>query len=131
MPKNQRTAIPLCRSPFLQDVTIALGRRSLKGLRYRGSLEFELAEEDTDSGSIERLNIELRTVSHLTKISIWADGISWIYFADSRNGGVIFKKHANLAGMDIDDVAELLRSSLRDMETVKQIWERHAIPNAV
>ena len=131
MPRSKRTAIPLCRSSFLQDITIALRRRSIKGLRYHRLLEFELVEEDTESGPIERLNIESRTVSDVTKISIWADGISWIYFSDCRHEDVIFTKHADLSGMDIDDVAELLRSSLRDMETAKKVWNKRAMPNAV
>jgi hypothetical protein len=125
MRRKEQKAIPLCRSEFLQDVTIALGRRSLKSVRYQGTLDFELVEEDTNAGSSERLNIETRRLGSLTRISIWADGSSWIYVKNS----VIFEMYANLAGMEIYKVAELLHASLRDVDSVKQIWEQHTMPN--
>jgi len=72
MPVKKRPIIPLCRSPFLQDVTIALGRRSLKGVRYRNeTLSFEATEDDVDGDVVERLNIEARTsFGDLTKIAL-------------------------------------------------------------
>ena len=125
-----RKAIPLCRSPFLQDVTIALGRRSLKGIRYaHRTLEFEVTEEDLHGTTSERLDIEARSVTGaVTKITLWEDGLSWLFVA--RSGAAarpIFKQHANLGDLEVTEVAELLRDTLKDFESVRHLWEKHAV----
>lgn len=54
---NEESRIPLCRSDFLQDVTIALGRRSLKWIRKSNRpLIFEVSEETIDDTLLERLD---------------------------------------------------------------------------
>jgi len=48
--------IPLCKSDFLQDVTIALGRRSLKSIRQQyARLDFEVSFDKDKSERFERL----------------------------------------------------------------------------
>ena len=128
--------IPVCRSPFLQDVTIALGRRSLKSLRQAHSmLEFEARKEEVDGVFCERLDVEARTVlRRMTKIAIWENATSWVYcrerITNASRPRVLFETHASLAGMDAEDVAELLRATLRDLESVKHVWQERAISNS-
>jgi hypothetical protein len=133
VPTNRRE-IPVCRSEFLQDLTIALGRRSLKSLRHKNStLDFDATEEEIDGVSSERLDIAARTRSgSLTKITIWEDGISWVYFRQSHSKSSpsqTFEMHANLTGMGIEDMANLVRATLSDFESTRQVWERRAITN--
>ena len=127
-----RRIIPLCRSLFLQEVTIAFGRHSLKGLRYiNPTLNFDVTEEEVDGVISERLDIEARTASgNMTKVTLWADGVSWIYFLERRNKTShtpAFEAHANLGGMNAEAVAELVRATLLDVGTVRNIWQQHAI----
>ena len=110
-----------------------MGRRSLKGIRYNRTLEFDVTEEDIDGNTCERLNVQARTLlGEMTKLAIWADGVAWVYFANHSKKGApseVFEKHANLAGMDPEEVADLLRATLRDLETTKHIWQRLVIPS--
>ena len=125
--------IPVCRSEFLQDVTIALGRRSLKSLRHRNAaLHFAVSEEEVNGEPHERLDIEVRTRSGAsTNITIWQDGVTWVH-SRLREGlptRTAFETHANLAGMDYAEVASLIRATLCDLESVQHIWKEHAIPS--
>jgi hypothetical protein len=129
---TKRTAIPLCRSPFLQDITIALGRRSLKSLRQVHSiLIFTVSKDEVDGIICERFDIEAcNYLGNMTKITIWEDAASWVHFVKcrdkaSRSGA--FEKHANLAGMNVENVAELIRGTLHDFESVKHVWQEHAV----
>jgi hypothetical protein len=123
--------LPLCRSEFLQNVVIELGRRSLKSLRYSNpTLTFEVEDEAFEGTTMERLNIEARaTLGSLTKIAIWEDGHSSLYFREflheSRPAKGV-ELHANLAAMKVDLVAELIRATLSDFHSVKHVWQRQA-----
>src|SRR6267378_3076171 len=81
-----RNLIPLCRSRFLQDVTIALGRRSLKSLRYgTRTLRFDVSEENVNGVMTERLDSEARTrAGKMTKVVLWEDGLSWVHSGEKR-----------------------------------------------
>jgi hypothetical protein len=125
--RKERSALPLCHSEFLQDVTIALGRRSLKSLRYSYPiLKFEVANENGDAGARERLNIEAQDrLDVLVKLSIWDDGIAWIYIRQKQPKTPAFRKfeaRANLAGMAPDEVAELIRATLSDPFSMEGAW---------
>jgi len=117
---------------FLQDLTIAFGRRSLKGLRYKyPTLEFNVAEEEVNGAVCERLNIEARTeTGGMMKVSIWEDAIAWVYYAE-RGGKAsrprAFELYASLAEMDVEEVARLLRTTLVDWESAKQVWEQRSL----
>lgn len=128
MTKN-RSPIPLCRSAFLQDVTIAVGRRSLKSLRQSNpKLTFDVAEDDVDGVAVERLDIEARTVSgRLTKITLWENGNAWVYAREramKTPSQPIMKLHANLAEMAPEQIAELLRATLADPQSAEQKWRQ-------
>jgi hypothetical protein len=118
--RRERSTLSLCRSEFLQDVTIALGRRSLKGLRYHNPvLRFEVENEDGDDGAFERLNIEAQDrLDVFVKLSIWEDGIAWICFRRKQErkapASHAFEAHANLAGMGPEEIAEFIRATLDD-----------------
>jgi hypothetical protein len=124
---RKRSRLPLCHSAFLQDVTIALGRRSLKSLRYSNPvLKFEVKNEDADDRTIERMNIEAQArLDVLVKLSIWDDGIAWIYIRQKQSKTPAFRKfeaHANLAGMGPDEVAELIRTTLKNPFAMEGTW---------
>ena len=130
MQKNDRRkgVIPLLKSLYLQDISIALGRR-LKGVRYRNSkLTFEGAFE-VKGESIERLNIE--AISHLgnmTKIVIWEDAIAWLFYRFRTSQGTNqFQLHANLEAFTAEGVAQLIRVSLVNLGAVKEEWDAHRI----
>jgi len=83
----KRGNIPLCRSEFLQDLTIALGRGSLKSIRYSSKLTFDVSHETVNGVTQERLEIEARCdPGTLTKILVWDDGVFWVYFIDRSQG---------------------------------------------
>lgn len=128
---KMRGPIPLCRSEFLQDVTIELGRRSLKGLRYHSVLEFDLTEEEVDGTPVERLNIETRNLHQVTNISIWANGVAWVNCREQQikkvSSKCVFRTHADFAGMAREQIADLLRGTLNDLDSVRKIWEQRAI----
>jgi hypothetical protein len=129
MTKN-KSVIPLCRSQFLQDVTIAFGRRSLKSLRKSNpTLVFEVSEDETNGTAMERLDIEARTMlGRITKITLWEDGLSWVYCQDrgltsSKRPTLDF--HARLTTMDVEEVAKLLRNTLIDAPAAETAWKGH------
>ena len=132
---KSKAAIPLCRSRFLQDVTIALGRRSLKSLRKSNpSLVFDVAEDEVHGSAVERLDIEARTVlGRLTKITLWEDGTSWVFCRERATKASIhpiLDFHARLTDMGADEVAELLRITLADPPSAKTAWKSHIEPEA-
>jgi len=60
---TNRTAIPLCHSSILQDVTIAFGCRSLKGLRQaHPTLTFDVKNDEVKGITCERFDVEVRTL---------------------------------------------------------------------
>jgi hypothetical protein len=129
---TNRTVIPLCRSTYLQDITIALGRRSLKSLRQaHPTLTFDVKQDEASGTVCERFDIEARTrLGGLTKITIWEDSTSWVYFAERRDKASrtrAFETHANLVGMNIEDAAKLIRATLRDFESVQHVWQGIAV----
>ena len=129
---SDKTQIPLCSSPFLQDFTIALGRRSFKSIRQaHSSLFFGVRNEEINGVVNERLDIEARSwLERMTKIAIWEDAEFWVY-SRVRIGKPLrhpaFEISAALGKMNIDDIAELIRATLRDFDSVKHVWEQHAI----
>jgi hypothetical protein len=127
-----KALIPLCRSPFLQDLSIALGRRYLKSLRYYHSvLSFAVAVEEREGLYQERFDIEARDrLSSMTKITIWENGNAWVYRRLGYGKNLYapaFEAHANLAGMDVEEVAELLRATLRDFDSTLRSWRDRAV----
>ena|SRR6266850_1985944 len=128
---SDKTAIPLCHSQFLQDLTIALGRRSLKSLRRAHKiLKFEVTQEEVEGVPYERLNIEAHDrLDRITKITAWEDAEFWIY-SQIRTGKPLqhsaTKSRANLAGLSSEYIAELIRTTLRNFESAEQTWRQHA-----
>lgn len=122
--KKSKSAIPICRSDFLQDVTIALGRRSLKSLRMSNpTLVFTVSEDEVNGLSVERLDIEARTtLGRLTKMTLWEDGRSWVWSRDrakktKKQPTPTLDVYATLVGLQPDDIAELLRATLTDPQS--------------
>jgi hypothetical protein len=112
----------------LQDVTIELGRVSLKSVRRAArSLKFTVAEDEAGEDAIERLDIEVRTFSgKLTKISLWQDGTSWVYSGLCKRNSprkIAVELYANLALLSAVKIAQLLRSTLADLASVYAEWE--------
>ena len=130
--KEEQRRIPFCNSPFLQDVTIELGRRSLKSVRRsKRTLDFAVSKEDVDGVVLERLDIEARdSCEFMTKITLWENGSSWVFCAKGKKNTpwqVAFETHANLAGMKAEQIAELIRGTLRELGDVRPVWEEHAL----
>ena len=126
------TTIPLCRSPFLQELTIALGRRSLKSLRQNHpTLRFDVSHEDVNGVTHERLNVEARDqLGKITRIILWEDAAFWVYSrvrVAKSSPHSAFELRGTLTKMNAEDSAELLRATLRDFESVLNVWKNHAI----
>ena len=124
-----RTPIPLCRSSFLQDLTIELGLRSLKSVRQSyPTLTFRVWNEEVDEESYERLDIEaISVLGWMIKIAIWEDGTAWVYSkkeGSKKSRRPTFETHANLEGMNARDIAQLIRDSLTDMDRVENFWKQ-------
>jgi hypothetical protein len=133
MAKN-RSSIPLCQSGFLQDVTIALGRRSLKSLRKLNStLIFNVSQDAVNGVAIERLDIEARTLlGRMTKITLWEDGAAWVYCRErvmKASNHPRLDVHACLKGTDAVDIAQLLRITLADAPSAEAEWRGHTRPD--
>ena len=125
--QNERTAIPLCQSSFLRDVTIAVGRRR-KALRYKThSLRFNRGLETTKDGSFERLTIDAKSYSgDLRKIVVWDDRIAWICIRQGKQStgkSKRFERHVSLAQLTIAEIGELFERSLT-MNGAEEEW-RH------
>jgi len=121
--------IPLCKSLFLQEVCIALGRR-MKAVRF-ANRRLTITSAFMEGEDEERLAIEARTWLNLaTQIVIWADGAAWIWQAAKPKQGTdtIFELHADLSQMDCEAIAELLRRSLINLEEVTDAWQLRALP---
>jgi hypothetical protein len=57
---------------------------------------------------------------------LWEDAGAWIYFRDrrtKRSRSHAFEMRAHLDGLNSDAVAELIRATLRDLESVKVNWQ--------
>jgi len=126
--EKDKTKIPLCRSDFLQDVTISLGRRSLKSIRKSNQLTFEVSEECIEGKSLERLDVEAESWSEgLTRIVLWEDAVSYMYSHEVKHptpDRPAIEIQANLAGMSPEDVAALIRATLTDPVQAKGEWHR-------
>ena len=94
-------------------------------------LKFTVTDEQPDGESCERLEIEAeRLTGALTKIVIWEDARAWIYFrhrCPNRTQPRVFEMHADLDGLNAEEVAELIRATLRDVESVKVSWREHGL----
>jgi hypothetical protein len=120
---------------FLQDLTIALGRRSLKGVRYQfDQIEFTISSEVAEGETYERLNIEARRNSRfLLKMSIWEDAKSWLYIRNQDINGPPqgqMQIHADFAGTTPEDLATLARETLMDWTSVEHAWRKHAVASS-
>lgn len=73
-------AIPLCKAPLLQDLTIALGVR-LRAIRYKSrSVAFSREVDEANGETVERLNIEsCRYNGVLVQVTVWEDGLARVY----------------------------------------------------
>jgi hypothetical protein len=116
----------------MQDVVIALGRRSMKSLRYSNPvLNFEVQNEKAEFGAMERLNIEARSWSgRLVKLVIWADGVAWVFSRPGAEDVSIAQnldRHANLAGLSAEDIADVVRCTLKDPWSTEEFWRARAI----
>src|SRR5436190_18930953 len=114
---KQRKLLPLCHSEFLQDVTIALGLRSFKGLKYAcDTLTFDVSYKDCQGRSYEQLNVESWTASdRLLTISVREDGIGWLYSAIRRKNAHpqdVFEATADLSDFSPEEIASLWRATL-------------------
>jgi len=131
MRKGKRTPVPLCRTDWLQDITIELGRRSLKTVRRRyEDLIFEAAEEPVDDVVYERFDVEGRigVKARVIRISVWEHGISWIYISEVENGErKCFETRSSLKEMAPHEVAGLIRATLIDFHSVRDVWEQRRI----
>lgn len=129
--EKDKSRIPLCRSRLLQDVTIALGRRSLKSLRQsHRSLTFEVGKDCVEGASVERLDFEARTWGgRLTRVVLWEDALSWMYCREETTnvpGKSAVEIQADLATMSAQGIADLIRKTLVDPVFAEGEWRRRA-----
>ncbi|MDB6073677.1 MAG: hypothetical protein JWO89_1317 [Verrucomicrobiaceae bacterium] len=120
--------IPLCKSLFLQDVCIALGKR-MKAVRY-ANRELTIVAAFKEGEDHERLEVEARSLDNRTHIVLWADSIAWVSHSDRfrQEDETTFELPADLSLMDSEAIAELLRRSLINLEEVKDVWQSRALP---
>src|SRR6266550_2971828 len=71
--------VPLCRSEFLQDFSIELGRR-LKPIRHASkSVVAEVDSCEHEGQSLERLSVWIETWNYTrASLTLWADRMVWV-----------------------------------------------------
>jgi hypothetical protein len=107
----------------------------MKSLRKSNpTLTFNVSEDDVDGSSIERLDIEARTATgRLTKVTLWQDGMAWLYSrarAKNAPSKPTLEIHANLAGIEAEGIAEILRTTLDDPLAAQKEWRERVTPEA-
>jgi hypothetical protein len=78
-------------SPLLQQVSLAFLRRR-KALRVRAAMTCGREFSETDTGGVERLNLDLPLA--FLRLCAWADGCMWLGIsipAGGRNAGWAFQ----------------------------------------
>jgi hypothetical protein len=123
---TQKGRIPLCKSDFLQDVTIQLGQR-MKSVR-KANLTLSIVAS-IDKCGMERLDFTADSVpNRMSKLVLWEDGLAW--FFERKNSKACrksdFECYANFATFSPYELAEIIRSSLIDWNSAKLVWENYA-----
>ncbi|MFN0055836.1 MAG: hypothetical protein ACKV0T_27140 [Planctomycetales bacterium] len=86
---------PTFDSPLLQGVASAFLRRR-KTLNYQVGLACEKEFSETESGALERLNLNLFPGNGGLQLSVWEDGGMWLQYcvkAPGRNSGWAYSDH--------------------------------------
>ena len=79
MSGHRKQIIPLCRSEFLQDFSIELGRR-LKSIRHQSqSVVAEVRFDEHEGRELEALSVWIKTSDHTrATISLWENQTIWL-----------------------------------------------------
>jgi hypothetical protein len=122
--------IPVCRSSFLQDIGIELGRR-LKSVRQRtksGRLHFKILESDSEECFLISRWSSATWVERLgyIEIMIWDNKtanytLQEPYLKQEFRKSVEYK--ASLHQLNASQIAELVRDSLLDKEGAREYWQ--------
>ena len=115
--------IPFCRSTFLQDVTIAIGRRR-KRFSY-SRCTFDVENTETDEGSLECL---LMTAGH-TYVRIWEDGRASVVFhvvPGKHEKAICWWFYPDISNFTPEGIAQAMRDTVAvpdSKEALCEIWE--------
>jgi hypothetical protein len=129
-----RKLLPFCRSPFLQDVTIALGLGSLKSLRKRRLL-FDVSSKEYDGKVHEALEMEAQSIiGNMVHITLWEDGIAWLHSAHrpaNRPPQNVLETHSDFSEYLPEAIAAVLRATLTDPNSAWHFWKEKALPKSL
>lgn len=109
---KMRAQMPLCRSLFLQDLSIALGRYMKRLKRGKRRFIVERSVDNTDGTDRERLDLELRSLlGFLAKCTIWEDGVAWVYVrrdSPKRDRHVVYREYLDLRALTLKEAGDIL-----------------------
>jgi hypothetical protein len=122
--RKQFSQIPLCKSAFLQDITIELGRLSLKSARYNNRLlTFEALNEEVAGEKLTKHRSPW-IWRHFDKNHNWEDGESWLYFREPvGKHQKALEMRRNLKLMPAGGIAYLVRDTPTDYSKARARWE--------
>ena len=130
--------VPLCRSEFLQDFSIELGRR-LKPIRHASkSVVAEVDSCEHEGQSLERLSVWIETWNYTrASLTLWADRMVWVSVTllptkNNKKYQIAFYPQCN--GFTGEGIVEALRDTVSvstrlcysesPLPTLRRIW-RH------
>lgn len=136
---SQSSNIPFCKAPFLQDISIELGRRFAPGHPFRSfRVDADTCEHQGDP--LERLSIWADTYYGTgANLTIWEDRTVWICVSlcpadNNREYSVGF--YPKCEGFTSDRIAEAFRDTISlstrlcyaesPLPTLRQIWKHDA-----
>ena len=127
---NKKTLIPLCRSDFLQDITIALGRRR-KGLNHRVSdFTCEVGQDSSDGQLFERLTISCGIYEgSMICLHLWSDQTAQVVVVGPRSKAhkrTGFWFNPDVSNFTPEGIVEALKQSASNTNSetqIAKIWE--------
>jgi hypothetical protein len=125
---SRNSPIPLCRSEFLQDVSIELGR-TLNALPYRQQeLEFTVREKDEEMASDQLSTTVRKQAGSYVQVVITAGGMGNFVQKFEQEvkglGSEYVALAADLTDLSAAEIARLIRDSLYGDSDAIAFWKR-------
>jgi hypothetical protein len=124
-----KTTIPVCKSEYLQDITIALGTKLKSPKKNNKSIIITASTNDLAEDSKESLIIEASSyLGDLTKFVIWEDGFGWVYRRSKLNNRFCSSEfNFDLREASTYQLAMLISQSMVDWQKNEISWSKYLL----